>query len=452
MLFLNNFSHVRFSDIKKLYFFIFIINLCLIIDVAICTSPEFIPEEIRSPFGISTFILITLGSIFGQLYLQKFAEKDNKELLSKSKYLLLITKINKTTSSILIGNLVIVILSVLIFSNFSIINLLLTNNISVIVGSFMLGSFGFRFLIWYFERRNSVIILLYGLGFIFFAFCNFIIFMSDNFLLIEKPLIITPSMPIIYPEVEDNLFGYVMKYWAYLHTLSFIMLLIASYLLLSHYSEKINRYKLIFILTLVFIIYMIGNLDSYNILDLSNDDENLFFYYIFQSLTSTIGGVIFGYSFWIVANKLEVDNPIRRYLIMTAIGFIIIYTVTQTTVIATAYPPYGLSSLSFIIMSIYLVNFGLYSSAISLSHNIQLRNKIRTLTVTHKSLLGNIGQAQMTSELQKALTDVKDVVEKEEKELKEKTGIESNLTEENVENYMEQVLQEILKSKNKSKS
>ena len=450
MQFLNNFSLIV-SKIKKLYFFIFIINLCLIIDVAICTSPEFIHEEIISPFGILTFIMITLGTIFGQLYLQKFVEKDNEELLSKSKYLLLITKINKITLYILIGNLGIVILSVMILSNFSIINLLLANNISVIVSSYLLGSFGFKFLIWYFERRNSIIILLYGLGFIFFAFCNFIIFMSDNFLLIEKPLLITPSMSIIYPDVQDNIFGYITKYWVYLHTLSFIMLLIASYLLLSHYSEKINRYKLIFILTLVFIIYITGKLDSYNILEISDDDENLFFYYIFQSLINTVGGLIFGYSFWIVANKLELDNPIRRYLIMTAIGFIIIYTVTQTTVIATAYPPYGLPSLSFIISSIYLVNFGLYSSAISLSHDVQLRNKIRTLTVTHKSLLGNIGQAQMTSELQKAITDVKDIVDKEEQELKEKTGIESTLTEENVEDYMEQVLQELMKSKNKSK-
>ena len=236
MLFLNNFFHIFFSNIKKLYFFIFIITLCLIIDVAICTSPEFIPEEIKSPFGISVFILITLGSIYGQLYLQKFAEKDNNELLSKSKYLLLITKINKTTSAILIGNLVVVMLFVVIFSNYSILNLLLANNISVAFGSLMLGSFGFKFLIWYYERRNSMIILLYGLGFIFFAFSNFIIYMSDNFLLIEKPLIITPSMPIIYPEVEDNVFGYVMKYWVYLNTLSILMLLIASYFLLSQYS------------------------------------------------------------------------------------------------------------------------------------------------------------------------------------------------------------------------
>jgi len=43
------------------------------------------------------------------------------------------------------------------------------------------------------------------------------------------------------------------------------------------------------------------------------------------------------------------------------------------------------------------------------------------------------------------------VVDKEEKELEEKTGIETaSLSEENVQDYMEQVMQEILKSKKKT--
>ena len=49
----------------------------------------------------------------------------------------------------------------------------------------------------------------------------------------------------------------------------------------------------------------------------------------------------------------------------------------------------------------------------------------------------------MTSEMQKVVTDLKGIVEKEEEELKEKTGIESNVTEETVKDYMEQVLQEL---------
>ena len=56
----------------------------------------------------------------------------------------------------------------------------------------------------------------------------------------------------------------------------------------------------------------------------------------------------------------------------------------------------------------------------------------------------------MTSELQRAVNDVKTVVEKEEKELEEKTGIETSLSEENIQDYMKQVLEEMGKSKKRS--
>ena len=194
---------------------------------------------------------------------------------------------------------------------------------------------------------------------------------------------------------------------------------------------------------------MTSTLNSFNILEIPLYDENLFYYYIFQSLKTTLEGIIYGYSFWKVAKKLDKHNPIRKYLIISANGFILIYSITQSTVIASAYPPYGIPSLSFIIISIYLLTFGIYSSAVSLSHDIHLRHTIRTLTSQKASLFGNIGQAQMTSELQKVVTDLKGLVEKEEEELKEKTGIESNITEETVKDYMEQVLHELKTSKKK---
>ena len=154
-------------------------------------------------------------------------------------------------------------------------------------------------------RRNSLIILFYGLGFLFFAFSIFIILMSDNLLLIEKPILITPEIPISYPDIENNIFGFFTKYTVYLHTISFILLLVASYLLLSQYSDKINKYKLIIALIIVFIIYMTSTLNSFNILKIPLYDENLFYYYIFQSLKTTLEGIIYGYSFWKVANKLD---------------------------------------------------------------------------------------------------------------------------------------------------
>jgi hypothetical protein len=172
---------------------------------------------------------------------------------------------------------------------------------------------------------------------------------------------------------------------------------------------------------------------------------------MFEGLGTAFTGIIFGYSFWKVASKLEHNNPIRKYLIVTANGLIMFFTVTQSALIIAPYPPYGLPTVSFIIVCTYLVNFGLYSSALSLSHNITLREKIREKTKNNSNLLGSIGSAQMTVELQRAVKDVKEVVDKEEKELEEKTGIETaSLSEENVQDYMEQVMQEILKSKKKT--
>ena len=57
----------------------------------------------------------------------------------------------------------------------------------------------------------------------------------------------------------------------------------------------------------------------------------------------------------------------------------------------------------------------------------------------------------MTSQIQKAVNAVKTIVEQEEEKLKEKTGIEVNFTEDKVQDYMQQVVEEMLKHKSVSK-
>jgi len=57
----------------------------------------------------------------------------------------------------------------------------------------------------------------------------------------------------------------------------------------------------------------------------------------------------------------------------------------------------------------------------------------------------------VTSQLKNAVKAVKTIVEQEEEKLKEETGLEVNFTEDKVQNYMQQVVQEILKSKSLSK-
>ena len=442
-----------FSNLKINQKILFIlINICLIVDVAICTSPEFIPEQVKSPFSFVVFNLIIIVIIIGQIYLQRFAEKDNQLLLSKSKYLNYLSKITKISSYLLTANLLFVTISMVIFSEYLTINLLIANNISCFIGSFFLASLGFRFILWYSFKRESYVLLFYGMGLIFLFLSFFTIFLSDNFLIIAKPLYITANMEITYPEIENNIFDFINNSYIFLRTASYIMMLIGTFVLLSNYSNKMQKIKLFFLLVIVFIIYFFSSLDAFQIMEISIYEKDLFFYYIFQSLITTVGGIIFGYSFLKIANKLEVDNPIKKLLVITGFGFILIYTVNQTTVIATAFPPYGLPALSFIVISVYLLSFGIYSSAISLSNTIVLRNKIRSLTQNNTNLFSSIGEAQVTSQIQKAVKDIKTVVEQEEEKLKEKTGIEVNFTEDKVQDYMEQVMKEIIKSRSVSKN
>jgi hypothetical protein len=446
--FLSFFSNLKGSE--KIIFIL--INVCLIIDVAICTSPEFIPEQVKSSFSFVLFNLITIVIIIGQIYLQKFAEKDNKLLLTKSKYLNYLSKITKISCFVLTANLIFVTGSMIILNEYFIINLLIANNISCFVGSFFLGSLGLRFIIWFSLKRDSYVLLFYGMGLIFLFLSFFTIFLSDNFLIIAKPLSINANLEITYPEIENNIFDIINNSYIFLRTASYVMMLMGTFVLLSYYSNKTQKIKLLCALVIVFIIYFLSSLDAFQIMEISIYDEELFVYYIFQSLITTVGGVIFGYSFLKVASKLEMDNPIKKLLIITGFGFILIYTVNQTTVIATAYPPYGLPTLSFIVISVYLLCFGIYSSAISLSNTIVLRNKIRLLTKNNSNLFSSMGEAQVTSQLQNAVKAVKTIVEEEEEKLKEKTGLEVNFTEDKVQDYMQQVVQEMLKRKSLSKN
>ena len=122
---LRKFSTTFFYDSKKILIFFLIISIVLIIDTSLGIISDFITEFILSSTGISIFIFINLVTILGIIWLQSFVSKDNANIISKSKYLSNLMLISKIINGILIANLCIVIVSVLLFSKYSKINLLI---------------------------------------------------------------------------------------------------------------------------------------------------------------------------------------------------------------------------------------------------------------------------------------------------------------------------------------
>ena len=448
---LRRFTSTFFYDSKTILVLFLFISISLIIDTSLGIIPDFITEFVVSLTGISLFVFINLITILGILWLQNFVSKDNINIISKSKYLSNLLLMTKVINYILIANLSIVIISILIFSRYTTINLLITNNIMAIIGSVFLGILAFKFIKWYISDRTSIILLIYGFSFIIFAVSFFFGYFSENLYLLDKPLVITPSMEVLYPLSDGDPFEFFYNIYAYLIAVSLFLFLVGSYILLNNYLESVYRFRLIFTLVISFFLYFIVNLDSFGIIETPNADQSLIFYYIIQNLGTVAGGIMIGYSFWNVGKRLGNTNPIRKYLIMTSLGLVLIFIITQGTLIMTPFPPFGLSSLSFVIISIYLFNFGFYATAVSLSQDVKLRQTIKLKTKRNINLLSSIGKAQMTSELQRAVSDIKPIVEKEEKELEEKTGLETSFSQENIEDYMKQVLEEMSKSKKRSK-
>ena len=61
----------------------------------------------------------------------------------------------------------------------------------------------------------------------------------------------------------------------------------------------------------------------------------------------------------------------------------------------TSYPPFGLIMISFFGLASYLLLIGIYSSAISVAEDSNLRRSIRSFAMKESRLLDSIGMAQV---------------------------------------------------------
>jgi hypothetical protein len=90
-----------------------------------------------------------------------------------------------------------------------------------------------------------------------------------------------------------------------------------------------------------------------------------------------------------------------------------------------------------------LFTVGLYSSAIAVSQDSSLRTSIRASLL---ELVNNIGSAQMEQEIEKRVLKV---AREQQDVLTEQSGIESSLSEKDMKEYLEQVIEEVKKERRK---
>ncbi|MGI0049460.1 MAG: hypothetical protein ACREAW_07960, partial [Nitrososphaera sp.] len=152
--------------------------------------------------------------------------------------------------------------------------------------------------------------------------------------------------------------------------------------------------------------------------------------------TGSIGGnIIFGIAFFVMGTK--VNPPVRDYLIICGMGFTI---AGMAFGISGVQQTFGIAGHSLVLLSAYLFVMGLYSTAVSASHDSKLRQFIRKSVSEELKLVDKMGQAQMAQEVEKKMVAIAKV---NSVGMIEQSGVRSSLEDAEIKQYVDQVIEEI---------
>jgi hypothetical protein len=198
-----------------------------------------------------------------------------------------------------------------------------------------------------------------------------------------KPQIIFPmtiGSSVFIP--TSSIQAFLNNIFPILSIFSFVFAWITSSIMLKEYSNKVGgkvRYWIIVSIPLVFYIsQFFVQFNSQIIFQLTSNITSfsiaLTIIFIYSKL---IGGLLFGIPFWIIAKTIH-NSIIKTSMTIAGFGFVFLFLTNQAHgIVVTPFPPFGITTSLFFGLSSFLVLVGLYSSAIYIAENKDIRKLIR---------------------------------------------------------------------------
>lgn len=194
---------------------------------------------------------------------------------------------------------------------------------------------------------------------------------------------------------------------------SFVGIWSTTIILLNYYSERSLRRVtywialalplLYFLLNYLYPIFLSSFLLDYLTVDPVTVSLTLT---IVLTLSKPIGGFTFAIAFWAISKNLGYEKNLKMYMIICGWGFLLIFAADQSGLQTLApYPPFGIASLSVLILGAFMMLLGVYNSALLAGTNYKLRSAIRKQAL-ESSLLGIVGKERMQKEVEKTVKKV----------------------------------------------
>jgi hypothetical protein len=418
---------------KTIFVIISIVIASILIDTSIIKISVYTGGIHGSNVDIMIYSIITAVYGIGQyIFLKSTIIRER----FKNPRMILVHKSVVALQYILLGILALSIIQMIFTSSYSSIILKVVTWISYSMSTIFLGLLSTRFFAWFRTRRNKVV-LAYGIAMILLCTNNVLTIVDISYELTGQR---APDYISATKSSVGRVFGASNIFnLAYFITsiFSFIATWFGTVLLLQHYSAKIGKAKY-WVIVSIPLVYFLSQFQTQLIdlfMPIRLTDPILFgiTYTLAFSASKPVGGILFGIAFWIVSKGLR-NRQVKDYMIISGYGFLLLFTANQHQVLQlNPYPPFGLATISYIGLASYLILVGVYSSALSVANDVELRRTIRKSVEENSDLLGSIGEAQFEDQLKKrVLSKARALSEK----LTEETGVVSSLEERDMHDYV----------------
>ncbi len=430
-------------------------------------------EAFSSALGIGLLIALTVIPYATAYYLfKKFITPISKVLASttsESSYFRLTYHLLRITLVLNGVIFVAIVVQIITLSQFSVALTMLSIQPTAILVTVLLSYLGYKFVSWFRQSRDAATLFL-GVAFACAAFSSALSDVVNTvfFLLDDPGRMESMNMPVITGDDSvDSLAN--LKSDSRLHDLFLIIQLplriafffywVATVMLLRKYSASIGKARFWTLVSLPLVTYVIASIFIYG------GFGSILLRGIISSASALIAGILFGIIFLTIARrfrnagngkaypspKLESEdakgNAIYNYLMMSVFGTILflVSSVPPNHVIDWVhipYPPFADVVWTFSGFAIYLYSFGLFFSTVAISQDTRLRKSLNKLAMEEADLLRSLGTTRMKEELQKKVAKIS---KEQAEQLRDQTGIEHKVSDEEMKQYTDEVMKELQK-------
>ena len=400
--------------------------------------------------NITLFIAMSSVYAVSQYFILEFIKRRGEKELgyAKGKMRLSAATFRKIVSIIqyvITAILIYVIFQLIFYSKYSPTATTAITVISYTTAAAMIGLLTYLFFSWFNQNRRSgsgLKVFLYGISSAALVLNTVIGVALIYSLSSTKAAMLGPHAGSVTVVVGTQIDRILIPSYIATSILGFILMWSATAILLRSYSQRLGKAKYWFLISIPLVFFISQFLTLFS----NQFAATLALFPVLFTLlfvfSKPIGGILFGAAFYSIGRRgtSSDGNFVRDYMTFAAYGVVLFFVSSQNTVAQPTYPPFGVIAASFVGLSGYMMFLGLYSSAICVSQDVKLRQIIRKSAVQEIKFLESIGTAQMEQELQNRVLTI---AKRNSDNMVEETGVQPSLTENDMKQYLEEVLIEI---------